>query len=226
MLFQPLRIRVCLPLAFGTILLLGPSTLAFADSGTLPPGSGVCSQQVHATGVYFSGGVAPIPDPAVWTIQQQAAPTGAATQIYKATLQNSAGITVMPAVPGSYYFRVCVANASSKTTTYSYDVAGPHGAVAPLSGANTATPGPQGGACAEFATGPAQRLGLSNVPVLWYMEEFDGDGDDLGSDQAVPAASVNGTVTPNAAAGAFMMEMCVSNTSKSTATLTFQLIPQ
>jgi hypothetical protein len=222
--FQRLRTSVLHPLTFGA-LFVGLSATAFADNGYLPAGSGVCSQQVQATGVYFSGGVAPIPGPATWTVQEQSTPTGPATQIYTATLQTSAGITVMPPVAGTYYFRVCVTNPGTKPMYYSYDVAGPHGAVAPLTGANTAVLAPQGGACAQFATGPAQRLGASNVPVLWYMQQFDGCGDNLGSNQTVTAASVNDTVQLNASEGAFEMELCVSNTSTSTATLTFQLIP-
>lgn len=154
----------------------------------------------------------------------QSTPTGAAVQIYKASLNFVNAITVMPPVPGTYFFRACVTNTSTKPISYSYDVAGPHGAVAPLSGANTAVLGPQGGACAQFATSAAQRLGMSNVPVRWYMEEFDGDGDDLGPDQAVTAANVNDTVKPSTSLGAFEMELCVSNTSTSTATLMFQLV--
>lgn len=98
------------------------------------------------------------------------------------------------------------------------------GAVAPLSGANTATLGPQGNSCAQFATGPAQRIGQSNVPVLWYLQEFDGDGNLLGSGNSVTTADVNDLVQPGP--GAFEIELCVTNTSNTTATLSFQLVSQ
>lgn len=60
MLIQRVTGRVFQRFTFGT-LFLALAASAFGDNGNLPVGSGVCSQQVQAKGIYISGGVAPIP---------------------------------------------------------------------------------------------------------------------------------------------------------------------
>jgi hypothetical protein len=73
---------------------------------------------------------------------------------------------------------------------------------------------------------PARRIGQSSGPVLWYVEEFDGDGNDIGPSNQVAAATINDVVRPNASIGAFYVELCVSNTSPTPVQLTFQLAAQ
>jgi hypothetical protein len=60
--------------------------------------------------------------------------------------------------------------------------------------------------------------------VLWYLQEFDGDGNFLGTGNSVTTADVNDVVQPGARA--FEIELCVTNTSNTTATLSFQLVSQ
>ncbi len=142
--------------------------VALADNGTLLAGNTVCSQAVEATGVYFSGGTQ---EKMTWTVLMSTTATGPTAQIFEALLQISDGMNVTPSTPGTYFFRVCIANTSGKTGYYTVWVGGLHGAVEPLVGPNTASLGPHGNACAEFAIGPASRVGSSNVPVLWYVQQ-------------------------------------------------------
>lgn len=195
--------------------------MASADNGTLLAGNTVCTQAVEATGVYFSGGTQ---EKMTWTVLMSTTATGPTTQIFEAVLQNSAGINVNPPKPGTYFFRVCIDNTSGKTGYYTVWAGGLHGAVSPLAGPNTATLGPQGNACAEFAIGSANRVGQSNESVLWYVQQYDADGNALNTTNAVTSANINDVVQPES--GAYMIELCVTNTSQSTATLSFQLISQ
>ena len=192
---------------------------ALADNGTLLAGNTYCTQAVQSTGLYFSGGTQ---EKMTWTVLMSGTATGPTTQIFEAVLQNAAGINVTPSTPGTYFFRACIDNTSGKTGYFTLWAAGLHGAVAPLAGPSVATLGPQGSACAQFAEGPANRVGQSTQPVTWSVLQYDGDGNLLNTSNSVTSATVNDTVQPEP--GAFMIEMCATNTSASTAMLTLQLL--
>ncbi len=63
-------------------------------------------------------------------------------------------------------------------------------------GPATAVLGPGGGASEGFSEEQANQVGRSNEVVDWYVELFDGDGDDLGSAFQTLAASVNDIFSP------------------------------
>jgi hypothetical protein len=60
------------------------------------------------------------------------------------------------------------------------------------------------------------------VPVTWYAELYDGDMNFLMNGFAVTTDSVNDTVQP--VNGAAALDLCVQNTSNTTATVTFDLL--
>ncbi|SPE33022.1 hypothetical protein SBA3_1940036 [Candidatus Sulfopaludibacter sp. SbA3] len=197
--------------------------MARADNGILLAGNSVCTQQVQSTGLYFSGGTTVAKT--TWTAFASITSNGPATEIFKAVIQNADGMTVNPPTPGTYFFHVCINNinnTSSKTVSYTLWAAGKGGSVTPLAGPTAATLGPQGKACAQFAIGLADRIGQSNVRVLWYMQEYDPDGNALGAGNSITTANFNHVVQPGS--GAYMIELCATNTSQSTAAVSFQLI--
>jgi len=178
--------RVYCKLLLGGLLSLGLANMAHA-------GNSACSRDVQSTGLYFIGSAVA---KETWTVWASTTANGAFTQIFETVEQDPAYYDVKPPKAGTYFFRAWVDNTSSKPGYYDLEVTGAIGAVAPLSGSNTATLGPQGNSCAQFATGPAQRIGQSNLPVLWYLREFDGDGNFIGTGNSVTTADVNNVVQP------------------------------
>jgi hypothetical protein len=204
------------------LVLLGLASMAHADNGVLLAGNSVCSQQVQSTALYFVGGTTTAK--VTWTAFMSTAATGPAKQLFQAVFESGDQFDISPSTPGTYFFHVCITNTSTKTVNYDLWVAGKDGAVAPLVGPNTATLGPQATACAEFTISLANRIGKSTEPVLWYMEEYDGCGNLLGDGNTITTTDINDTVAPGP--GAYESELCVTNTSTSTATVSFQLVSQ
>ena len=205
----------------GVMFLASLTMPAYADNGVLPQGSHVCSQQVQSTAVGFYEA-----SPLTYTVLASSTADGPATEIYRKALPAGTIVSsVRPPQPGTYFFRVCAYNTQATSVNYAYWL----GNTETPTGISAAVLGHQGSACSQFSVyggAPARRIGQSNVPVLWFVEEFDGDGNDLGPGDQVTAATINDVVRPDANRGAAYVELCVSNTSQLTAQITFQLIAQ
>ena len=162
-------------LVMSSFLLLGLVSLAHADNGVLPAGSHVCSQEIKSTyvGFYETG------SHLEWTVLMSSTQNGPATLIYDQVLQAGEIVSVIkPPTPGTYFFRVCATNNNAGPVPYAYWVS----SAGLFVGASAAELGPTGFVCSQvspYGGAAAQRIGQSNVPVLWYVEEFDGDGNDL-----------------------------------------------
>jgi hypothetical protein len=208
------------------LLLTGVVGSVKADSGTLPIGSSYCTAQVQSSdGATFSGGTGQSPVVLNWTATTATTSGGPESTVFTSKLNTLGPITVKAAPAGTYFYRVCIENASKMAIGFGLYInpAGPAGVIV-YGGPSTAVLGQGGNVCEGFSEGSANRVGQSNVPVQWYVELFDGDGNFLGNAFTVLANSVNDRVAP--VSGAFFIEACVSNTSNSAATISLSLMPQ
>jgi hypothetical protein len=106
----------------------------------------------------------------------------------------------------------------------------PSPAPATLQSGLTAVLPPNGIVCDPEASSTPNRVGTSTVPVLWFDQNYDGAGNQIGGDYAGPsgnfdyvmAANLNNFVTP--VQGSFTLVMCVQNASQSIAQVNFNLL--
>jgi hypothetical protein len=211
------------------LLLAGAAVPANADTGSLPIGSSYCTAQVQSkTGATFSGGTGQSPVTLIWNVTAATTAGGAGTTLFTSKVNTLEPTTVKATPAGTYFYRVCIENSSKMVIGFGLyiDPAGPASATVPLvyGGAAEAVLGPGGYVCQGFSEGPAYQVDQSNVPVEWYVELFDGDGDLLGDAFTTLATSVNDIVSP--ISGAFYIDACANNTSKETAMLSLLLTPQ
>jgi len=210
----------------GALLLAGAAVSANADTGTLPVGSTYCAAPIlSSNGAEFYGGTGQSPVVLNWTVTASTTVGGAGSTLFTSKARSLEPVTVHATPAGTYFYRVCIENASKFAIGFGLYI-DPPGAYTPvvIGGPATAVLGPGGNFCGGFSEGSAKRVGQSNDAVEWYVELFDGDGDDLGSAFNLVAASINDIVSP--ISGAFYIEACVSNVSQSTATLSLSLTPE
>jgi len=222
---KPLRKSLPLALGLGVLLALATMDAALAEAGNLPGGSTVCTDQTRSDkGVALYGTVTPINANVTWTVLAASSPGGTETQIFRTTGYNLSVTHVPAPAAGTFYYRTCLAN-TTKTAVTDTGVAtaaevGATNALAGI-GPTRATLGPGGLVCAESVPVSGRLVASSTVAVQWRVRAFNGDGAILRQQQplTVTSTSVDRVVGPGPYAS---LDVCTTNTSSSTATLSFE----
>lgn len=211
-------------LALGSVLVLTSAAPASAGDGSnLPPGSTICTDAVRSDrGISFYGfALASSTAPPIWSVRASTTAGGPEKEILR--LPTEEPISTNLSWTGTLFYRVCVAPTSVAARSVKIRVN------APLSGSpqfgvgpHTATLGAGGRFCGEIAVDQARLVGTSTAPVRWTVPVQDGDGNgvrtlDLGTSTTIDRVLTAGQ---DESFGA-----CVQNTSASTATLSFDLLP-
>jgi hypothetical protein len=184
--------------------------------GSLPPGSTVCTDSVRTDqGVAFYGRLSS--PSALWTVFASATADGPQTTLLRLPTQEPS--TTYVNWPGTFYYRLCVANTATTTGGLRFAffarsfANADHGA-----GVFTAVLGPGGRYCAPSTSVAARLTGTSTVPVRWTAEVENFNADFLRTEDYGTSATIDRAVTPG---DDEIFTACVANTSAATATLSF-----
>jgi hypothetical protein len=216
------------------LLLAGLTSTARAQgaeptSWYFPPGMSACSAQVQASDVFFN---AYANNMGTWTVEISSTPTGP-TQTIFTHVGDVNDELLKPPTAGMYFWRLCVQNTSKYTISFEMQFGGggapPKNPAPPtLQSGLTATLPPNGVVCGPETSSTANRVGTSTVPVQWFDQNYDGDGNQIGGNYPggnfdyVTTTSLNDFVSLSA--GSYTLVMCVQNTSASSATVNFNLL--
>jgi len=213
-------------LAVGGGLALSGSGPANALGGSsLPSGSTICTDLTRSDrGISFYGfALANSASAPIWSVRTSTTAGGPETEILRLPTQEP--ISTNLSWPGRLFYRVClVQNLPVPVTAVKVRVNVPP-AGNPLYGIgpHTATLGAGGKACGEIAITPVRLVGTSTAPVRWTVPVQDGDGQRLRIVDLGTSTTIDQVLPPGEAEE--IVEACVTNTSGTTATLSFDFLP-
>jgi hypothetical protein len=206
-------------LAGATLVLAGAHPAQASVGGSLPPGSTVCTDGVKSDrGVAFYGSISATT--AVWTVFASPADGGPEVALLRLTTKEPS--TTYASWPGTFRYRLCVTNTAATTGGLRFAFFAQaranteHGF-----GAFTAVLGPGGRYCAPDTSVAATLTGTSTVPVHWTANVENFNADFLRTEDYGTGATINRAVAP---AEDEIFNACVTNTSASTATLSFDFV--
>lgn len=204
-----------------TLALSGASAAQAYSGGSLPPGSVVCTERTRSTqGVAFYGSLqAPVTGvTALWTVYAASTEAGPETTLVR--LPSREPTTTYVNWPGTFYYRLCVANTTSATGGLRFAFfpqgAGAVGGFGPV----TAVLGPAGRYCASATSVPARLTGSSTAPVRWTAQVENFNADFLRTEDFGTSTTVDRLLSPG---DDEIFQVCVANTSTATATISFDL---
>jgi hypothetical protein len=211
-------------LALGSVLVLaGAAPANAADGSNLPPGSIICTDLVRSDrGISFYGFALTSPAaPPIWSVRTSITAGGAEKEILR--LPSEEPISTNLTWPATLFYRVCVTPTTVAARGVKIRVnAPPSGNPQFGIGPHTATLGVGGRFCGEISATQARLVGTSTVPVRWTVPVMDGDGVRVRTIDLGTSTTVDRVVT---AGPDEFFSACVHNTSASTATLSFDLLP-
>ncbi|TYB47326.1 hypothetical protein FXF51_58380 [Nonomuraea sp. PA05] len=225
MAFRKLRHAAAAFLVAAGVIVLAAAPAGAADGSGLRPGDVVCTDRAYSDRGAWAYGNATHQAPVTWTIRTSATVDGPETELLRRTQWELTSARVTSPSPGPAYYRACLTNTSDTTVHYRLSL-GPVPGPKVLTGVgpHTAVLGAGARACGEWAAGweaPALRLaGTSSVPVLFAIRAANGDGEILGEQPLETTASIDRALTPPITES---YEVCVTNTSPSTATLSWEV---
>jgi hypothetical protein len=211
-------------LTLGSVLALAGATPANAAGGSnLPPGSTICTDQTRSDrGIYLYGfALASSTSPPIWSVRTSTTAGGPEKEILRLPTEEPTSTNLT--WPDTLFYRVCVTATSTTARGVKIRVNPPPAGNPQFGiGPHTATLGAGGRFCGEIAGTQARLVGTSTVPVQWTVPVQDGDGRrvrtlDLGTSTTVDRVLTAGQDE--------FFSACVENTSTSTATLSFDLLP-
>jgi hypothetical protein len=187
--------------------------------GSLPSGSTVCTNSVQSDrGVAFYGSV--YPATALWTVYASTTAGGPENALLR--LPTKEPSTTYVSWPGVFYYRLCVTNTTATTGGLRFAFFAQSGANAAYGfGVFTAVLGPGGSYCAPDTSVAARLTGTSTVPVHWTADVENFNADFLRTEDYGTSATIDRAVTPG---DDEIFTACVTNTSASTATLSFDFV--
>jgi hypothetical protein len=195
------------------LLILGSALRVYADDGLLPPSSTACTDQVRSNhGAIIYG-----------RFLSEQPPSRA---LFISDTPDGEPIEILPEDPppeGIFFFRACMTSSAEAAVGYTLFVL-PQASATDYTldiGQHTAALAPGGKACGSFGVNQEQRVGNASVAVLWTVSTFDGDLNFLEETSSFTGDSVNDVITLTGEALYF--EICATNTSEETATLTFDV---
>src|SRR5262245_23324209 len=196
------------------VLILGSARRANADDGFLPPNSTACTDQVRSNhGAFIYG-----------RFLSERPPSRA---LFMSDTPDGEPIEILPGdqpPEGIFFFRACLTASAEAAVGYRLFVL-PQASATDYTldiGRHTAALAPGGKACGSFGVNQEQRVGDASVPVLWTVTTFDGDLNFLEETSSFTGDSVNDVITLTGEA--FYFEICATNTSDETATLSFDVL--
>lgn len=210
-------------LAVGGVLIAANGVQA-ADGSGVPPGAVTCTDRGQSdTGVWVYGH-ATYRVPVTWTVRASKTPDGAEVELVRRTQWELKTVTVTAPEPGTHYYRVCLTNTTRSVVHYQVQF-GPNGQlVFPRSGPHTAVLGAGGHACGDVLSGwlaQAGRLtGTADVPVRFGVRVTNGDGDVFREEPLETTTRIDRMLT---APPTESYEVCVTNTSRGIATVSWDL---
>jgi hypothetical protein len=210
-------------LTIGLVLLTANGARA-ADGSGVPPNGVVCTDRTGSDRGVWAYGHATYRAPVTWTIRAAATPDGPEVELFRRAEWELKTVTVASPEPGVSYYRACLTNTTRGSVMYRFNI-GPSGQTsAPRVGPHTAVLGAGGRGCGEWLSGslaPVGRLvGSSDVPVQFAVRVTNGDGDVLREEPLETTTAIDRILTPPAAEN---YEVCVTNTSRTTATVSWDL---
>lgn len=212
-------------LTLGSVLVLTGAAPANAGDGSdLPPGSTVCTDLTRSDrGISFYGfALASSTSPPIWSVRTSTTAGGPEKEILR--LPTEEPFSTNLSWTGTLFYRVCVSPTSVAARSVKISVNAPPTGNNPQFGIgpHTATLGVGGRFCGEFSTAQARLVGTSTAPVRWTVPVMDGDGAPVRTIDLGTSATVDQVVTPGQDES---LSACAHNTSTSTATLSFELLP-
>lgn len=209
-------------LAGASVLSGASAAQAAPPGGTLPPGSVVCTKRVQAPqGVAFYGffQVPVTGATALWTVYASATGTGPETTLLR--LPSREPTTTYVSWPGTFFYRLCVTNTTSAAGGLRFNFFAQGFDSTASAGPVTAVLGPTGRYCFLATSVPARLTGTSTVPVRWTVDVENGNADFLRTEDLGTSATIDRQLTPGADE---FHRVCVTNTSASTATISYDLV--
>jgi hypothetical protein len=211
-------------LTLGAVLVLTAAAPANAGDGSnLPPGSTVCTDLVRSDqGISFYGyALAQSSALPIWSVRSSTTPGGPETEILR--LPTEEPTSTYLSWSGRLFYRVCVQTTLLTARSVKIRVNAPPAGNPQFGiGPHTATLGAGGRFCGELAASPVRLVGTSTVPVRWTVPVANFDGERLRTVDLGTSATVDRVLTPGEDE---LFSVCAQNTSTSTATLSFDLLP-
>jgi hypothetical protein len=203
-------------LAATGLTLVGSTPAQASVGGSLPPDSTVCTDSVRTDrGVAFYGSV--YPAAALWTVFASTTAGGPETALLRLPTQEPS--TTYVNWPGTFYYRLCVANTTTTTGGARFAFFARSGVNAQYGvGVFTAVLGPGGRYCAPSTSVAARLTGTSTIPVHWSANVENFNADFLRTEDYGTSATIDRAVTPG---DDEICTACVANVSASIATLSF-----
>lgn len=206
----------------GTLLAAGG--VRAADGSGVPPGAVVCTDRGQSETGVWAYGHATYRAPVTWTIRASKTPDGPEVELVRRTQWELKTVTTNAPEPGVHYYRACLSNTTSGQVHYQMQL-GPQGQlVFPRSGPHTAVLSAGGRACGDVLSGwlaPVGRLtGTADTAVRFGVRVGNGDGDLLREEPLETTTNIDRILTPPATES---YEVCVTNTSRNDATVSWDL---
>jgi hypothetical protein len=156
---------------------------------------------------------------ALWTVFASSVAGGPETALLK--LPTKEPTTTYVSWPGTFTYRLCVTNTTTTTgglrfTFFAQGAGATYGI-----GTYSAVLGPGGRYCAPATSVAARLTGTSTVPVHWTADVQNFNAERLRTEDYGTSATINRPVTPG---DDEIFTACVTNTSGSTATLSFAFV--
>lgn len=213
-------------LTAGGVLLLAANGAGAADGIGVPPGAVICTDQGRSDTGVWAYGHATYRAPVTWTIRASKTPDGPEVELVRRTQWELETVRATAPEVGVHYYRACLINTAGGPVHYQVQF-GPNGQlVFPKTGSHTAVIEAGGRACGDVLSGwlaPAGRLtGSADVPVRFGVRVSNGDGDVLREEPLEVGTRIDRVVTPPATES---YEVCFTNTSRDTATVSWDLQP-
>lgn len=192
------------------------------DNGTyLHTGDVFCTDLASSpTGARFSGHV--VNGSATATVRTSSGPGAPQTVVWSGSGANLNINQYVYGSPGTHYQGCVTITAHTQNTWGKVFISGlGAGAVGDI-GPHTATLSPGASACGDAGYGPVRLTGTAGAAVTWSVTAMDTDYAYVGTVFSTGGSTVDTTFTPGPELTE--LEMCVSNTSAATTSVSYELI--